>query len=94
MERTAIKKLVKWNESKRRKPLIVWGARQVGKTYLIKDIFAKKHYKNNFLYIDFKIEDEINEFCSKTANAESLGISNDDRHAQPTTANANGATTQ
>ena len=57
MERTAIQKLVKWNESKRRKPLIVWGARQVGKTYLIKDIFAKKHYKNNFLYIDFKIED-------------------------------------
>lgn len=72
MERTAIEKLVKWNESKRRKPLIVWGARQVGKTYLIKDIFAKKHYKNNFLYIDFKIEDEINEFCSKTANAEKI----------------------
>ena len=72
MERTAIQKLVKWNESKRRKPLIVWGARQVGKTYLIKDIFAKKHYKNNFLYIDFKIEDEINEFCSKTANAEKI----------------------
>ena len=47
MERIAIEKLVKWNESKRRKPLIVWGARQVGKTYLIKDIFAKKHYKNN-----------------------------------------------
>ena len=47
MERTAIEKLVKWNESKRRKPLIVWGARQVGKTYLIKNIFAKKYYKNN-----------------------------------------------
>ena len=38
MERTAIEKLIKWNESARRKPLIVWGARQVGKTYLIKDI--------------------------------------------------------
>ena len=72
MERIAIEKLVKWNESKRRKPLIVWGARQVGKTYLIKDIFAKKHYKNNFVYVDFKIEDEINEFCSKTANAEKI----------------------
>ena len=40
MERIAIEKLKKWNDSKRRKPLIVWGARQVGKTYLIKDIFS------------------------------------------------------
>jgi len=69
MERIAIQKLVKWNNSRRRKPLIVWGARQVGKTYLIRDIFAKTYYKNNYLYIDFKIEDEINAFCSQTANA-------------------------
>ncbi|MBQ2717485.1 MAG: ATP-binding protein [Clostridia bacterium] len=72
MERTAIQKLINWKESKRRKPLIVWGARQVGKTYLIKDIFAKTFYKNNYIYVDFKIEDEINEFCSKTANAEKI----------------------
>lgn len=69
MERTAIEKLIKWKESKRRKPLIVWGARQVGKTYLIKEIFANEFYKNDCIYIDFKIENEINEFCSKTANA-------------------------
>lgn len=72
MERTATQKLIKWNESKRRKPLIVWGARQVGKTYLIRDIFAKKYYKNNYIYIDFKIEDEINDFCAQTANAEKI----------------------
>lgn len=72
MERTATQKLIKWNESKRRKPLIVWGARQVGKTYLIRDIFAKKYYKNNYIYIDFKIEDEINDFCTQTANAEKI----------------------
>ncbi len=72
MERTAIEKLIRWNGSKRRKPLIVWGARQVGKTYLIKDIFAKSFYKSNFIYIDFKIEDEIHDFCSKTANAEKI----------------------
>lgn len=72
MERIAIDDLIKWNESKRRKPLIVWGARQVGKTYLIKDIFANKFYKNKYIYIDFKKEDEINEFCSKTANAEKI----------------------
>lgn len=72
MERTAIEKLIKWNGSKHRKPLIVWGARQVGKTYLVKNIFAKSVYKNNFIYVDFKIEDEINDFCSKTANAEKI----------------------
>lgn len=72
MERIALQKLIYWNENKKRKPLIVWGARQVGKTYLIKDIFAKNYYKNNYVYIDCKIEDEIREFCSKTANAEKI----------------------
>lgn len=45
------------------------GARQVGKMYLVKDIFAETYYKNNYIYIDCKIEDEIREFCTKTANA-------------------------
>lgn len=72
MERNAMQKLIEWNNNKRKKPLIVWGARQVGKTYLIKDLFAEKYYKDNYLYIDCKIEDEINEFCSKTANAEKI----------------------
>lgn len=72
MERIAIDNLIKWNENKRRKPLIVWGARQVGKTYLIKNIFGERFYKNNYIYIDFKIEDEVNEFCSRTANAEKI----------------------
>lgn len=72
MERIALQKLIAWNESKKKKPLIVWGARQVGKTYLIKDIFAETYYKKNYIYIDCKIEDEIREFCSNTANAEKI----------------------
>lgn len=72
MERNAIQNLVEWKESKRRKPLIVWGARQVGKTYLIKEIFAERYYKKNYIYIDCKVEDEIREFCAKTANAEKI----------------------
>lgn len=72
MERIALQKLVEWNNNKRKKPLIVWGARQVGKTYLVKDIFAETYYRNNYIYIDCKIEDEISEFCSKTANAEKI----------------------
>lgn len=69
MQRNATEKLIAWKDNKRRKPLIVWGARQAGKTYLIKDIFAETYYKNNTIYIDCKIEDEISEFCAKTANA-------------------------
>ena len=34
MERLALQKLIAWNIKPNRKPLIIWGARQVGKTYL------------------------------------------------------------
>ena len=40
-----IRKLENWLGSERRKPLILEGARQVGKTWLMKE-FAKKHFKN------------------------------------------------
>lgn len=72
MERKALQDLIAWNNRKRRKPLMVWGARQVGKTYLVKDIFAETYYKNNYIYIDFKKEDEIRDFCATTANAEKI----------------------
>lgn len=72
MKRNALQKLIEWNNSKRKKPMIVWGARQVGKTYLVKDIFAETYYKDNYIYIDCKIEDEIRDFCTKTANANKI----------------------
>ena len=72
MERMALEDLVAWNNSKHRKPLVVWGVRQVGKTYLIQELFAKQYYKDSYIYIDCKIEDEVREFCSKTANAEKI----------------------
>ena len=40
-----IEKIEKWNCSPRRKPLILEGARQVGKTWLMQE-FAKTHYEN------------------------------------------------
>ncbi|MBE6417893.1 MAG: ATPase, partial [Akkermansiaceae bacterium] len=45
MERTLTNELKKWKDSARRKPLLLLGARQVGKTWLMKD-FAATHYKN------------------------------------------------
>ena len=44
MERYAINKLVEWKDKKNRKPLILKGARQVGKTWLMKE-FGKNYFK-------------------------------------------------
>lgn len=70
MERTKLQELKEWYNKKRRKPLVVWGARQVGKTYLVKTLFAEKQFKNNFVYIDLKKDDEARDFFSTTSNAE------------------------
>ncbi len=43
MERLLMEQLKKWKNSKRRKPLILWGARQVGKTWLMKE-FGKEEF--------------------------------------------------
>ena len=69
MERTKLNELKRWYAKKNRKPLVVWGARQVGKTYLVKDLFAKKEFKN-FVYIDLKKDDEARDFFATTSNAE------------------------
>ena len=45
MERIVYKQLLEWKNSRTRKPLILQGARQVGKTWILKD-FAKREYKN------------------------------------------------
>ena len=45
MERFITDELIKWKNSKNRKPLILKGARQVGKTYILKD-FGKTNYEN------------------------------------------------
>ena len=57
MKREIIKDLEKWKNSKNRKPLIVHGARQVGKTYIIKQ-FGKKYYED-LIYVNFETNKEI-----------------------------------
>ncbi len=51
MYRTALEKLYRWKESRHRKPLIIEGARQVGKTWLMKE-FGRKAYADT-VYINF-----------------------------------------
>lgn len=57
MKREIINDLIKWKDSKKRKPLIVHGARQVGKTYIIKE-FGKKYY-DNMIYVNFETNKEL-----------------------------------
>lgn len=52
MKRTLYNSLISWKNSKRRKPLLLQGARQVGKTYLVNQ-FGKTEYKN-FVYLNFE----------------------------------------
>ena len=64
--------MIKWNSKYNRKPLFVFGARQVGKTYLVKNLFAEEFYKDNYIYIDFKKDSDINRYFSKTVDAAKL----------------------
>ncbi len=52
MYREKIKDLIKWKASKNRKPLVLKGARQVGKTWLLKE-FGSKHYRQT-VYVNFE----------------------------------------
>lgn len=57
MKRNAIQQLYQWKESNDRKPLIVLGARQVGKTWLMQE-FAKEAYPK-YAYVNFEDNDTL-----------------------------------
>lgn len=57
MQRFILKKLIEWKESKYRKPLILKGARQVGKTYILKQ-FGKENYEG-VAYFNFDHDEDL-----------------------------------
>ena len=59
--------MINWKKSQNRKPLIVHGARQVGKTYIIKK-FGKEHYEN-LIYVNFETNQEISSQISENIDA-------------------------
>ena len=59
MYREKVEELIKWKKGRVRKPLILQGAKKVGKTYLMKD-FAKNNYKN-IIYINLNPETQKTE---------------------------------
>ncbi len=52
MKRQLYEELLKWKNSSKRKPLLLQGARQVGKTYLVNE-FGNKEY-SNYIYLNFE----------------------------------------
>lgn len=64
MKRFITEKLVEWKNSKDRKPLILKGARQVGKTYILKK-FGKDNY-NNIAYFNFDHDDGLSQLFLNT----------------------------
>lgn len=62
MKRAAIEKLKEWRKNPKRKPLIIRGARQVGKTWLMKE-FGNTEYKN-VIYVNFELQDLMREHFS------------------------------
>ena len=57
MDRFITKNLIEWKQSKYRKPLILKGARQVGKTYIVKE-FAKNYY-DGLAYFNFDHDENL-----------------------------------
>ena len=70
MYRIAIEKLYKWKNSKHRKPLIIEGARQVGKTWLMKE-FGKQAYADT-VYINFDSNSRMADLFSADLDTDRL----------------------
>lgn len=66
MKRNAMHALINWKSDPERKPMILKGARQVGKTWLMKE-FGKNYYKN-FVYFNFDEEDELKSIFETNKN--------------------------
>jgi len=70
MYRTKIKQLIDWKLNSDRKPLIVQGARQVGKTWLIKE-FGKTEFQQT-VYINFEFQTELQNLFVQDLNPQRI----------------------
>lgn len=66
MKRYVMTKLQKWKDSPDRKPLVIRGARQVGKTWIMKE-FGKNFY-DNFVYCNFDEDNELKSIFTNNKN--------------------------
>ncbi|MES2199964.1 MAG: AAA family ATPase [Chlamydiota bacterium] len=70
MKRDIYKQLEEWKRSERRKPLVLNGARQVGKTHALKH-FGKTFYKN-MAYLNFEKNEKLSQYFESTLDPKQL----------------------
>lgn len=70
LKRKITQKLLEWKKEKNKQCLLVRGARQVGKTYIIED-FAKKNYKS-YIYINFELYPEYKQIFDGNLDIKTL----------------------
>lgn len=70
MKRLAEQKMLKWASSSRRKPLVVRGARQVGKTWLVENCLAKQF--ESFVKIDLESQPQFHDAFSSELSPEKI----------------------
>lgn len=70
MDRSMMSKLLAWKRSPYRKPLILKGVRQVGKTWILKE-FGRIHYENT-AYFNFDESEDLGQFFETTKNVERI----------------------
>ena len=66
MKRKALADLIVWKNDRERKPMVLKGARQVGKTWLMRHL-GENYYKD-FVYFNFDEEDELNSIFETNKN--------------------------
>ncbi|MCK9312835.1 MAG: ATP-binding protein [Methanocorpusculum sp.] len=70
MERKIVKQLIKWKHNPKKMPLLIYGARQVGKTYTALT-FGKQYYKNT-VYFNMEGSDEVAAIFERDLNPERI----------------------
>lgn len=70
MERKIVNKLIEWKNSSKRMPLLIYGARQVGKTYSALS-FGKQYYKNT-VYFNLEGSTELASIFERDLNPERI----------------------
>ena len=70
MERKISESLVDWKRSKSRKPLVLRGARQVGKTYILKQFGAQEY--RNCVYLNFEQDPKLAHFFAENLQPEHI----------------------
>lgn len=70
LKRSAISELIRWKDSAERKPMVLKGARQVGKTWLMRE-FGQNYY-DHFVYFNFDEEDELKSIFETNKNPQRI----------------------